>query len=214
MESQRTNGAGDEMVVDATAVEEPPAPSTQLVRRERRSEVLHPLDRAQLVASFREYQELCRELLDESDYQSYRGREKLENDLRATAATRAKNRAISDLHAAEQMGGPQPTASAASGSPPTPNPHGASGRATAGARGIADGELANLIRAAAGSARIADERAAPRLATLLERITEPIAQQTVELIDMLHPAGEHHHDEGGTVSVDFAAFDPDAAEAA
>jgi len=55
-----------EEIIDATIVEPGPAPdpragrSMQLVRRERRSEVLRPLDREQLVASFREYQELCR----------------------------------------------------------------------------------------------------------------------------------------------------------
>jgi hypothetical protein len=159
-----------EEIVDATVVETPPAPdprplaSVALVARERRSEVLRPLDREQLVAS---YQELCKQLLDESDYQrdgdrrfkkksAWRklatafdldvelirehverdhsglpvraaviaraiapsgrfqdgdgycsideprfeksgGRRKLENDLRTTATTRAKNRAISDL---------------------------------------------------------------------------------------------------------------------
>jgi hypothetical protein len=64
-----------EEIVDATLVDTPPlseprpARSMQLVRRERRSEVLRPLDREQLVASFREYQELCKQLLDDSDYQ-------------------------------------------------------------------------------------------------------------------------------------------------
>ena len=162
---------GDE-VIDATVVESPPAPDprparTRALRRERRSEVLRPLDREQLVTSFREYQELCKELLDDSDYQrdgnrkfkkksAWRklatafdldvelirehverdqngtpvraaviaraiapsgrfqdgdgycsideprfdksgGRKKIENDLRTTATTRAKNRAISDL---------------------------------------------------------------------------------------------------------------------
>ena len=162
-----------EEIVEGTVVETPPGPdprparSMQLVSRERRSEVLRPLDREQLVASFREYQELCKQLLDESDYQrdgerkfkkksAWRklatafdldvelirehverdhtglpiraaviaraiapsgrfqdgdgycsideprfekaaGRRKIENDLRTTAATRAKNRAISDL---------------------------------------------------------------------------------------------------------------------
>ena len=162
---------GDE-IVDGTVVEPPlapdprPAPS-QLLRRERRSEVLRPLDREQLVTSFREYQELCKQLLDDSDYQrdgnrkfkkksAWRklatafdldvelirehverdhngtpvraaviaraiapsgrfqdgdgycsideprfdksgGRKKIENDLRTTATTRAKNRSISDL---------------------------------------------------------------------------------------------------------------------
>ena len=180
MTDETMNGTVEGMVVEASAIDEPAAPSTQLVRRERRSEVLHPLDRHQLVASFREYQELCKELLDDSDYQAYtqrerdthgnwqtvekrfkkksawrklatafdldvqivhsevqrdphgealrasviaraitpsgryqdgdghcsateprflkdRGREKLENDLRGTATTRAKNRAIADL---------------------------------------------------------------------------------------------------------------------
>jgi hypothetical protein len=77
MDSQRTNGAGEPSVIEGTAIEDSPAPSTELVRRERRSEVLHPLDRQQLVASFREYQELCKELLDDSDYQEYTRREKV-----------------------------------------------------------------------------------------------------------------------------------------
>jgi hypothetical protein len=64
-----------EEIVEGTVIEAPPAPdprparSMELVRRERRSEVLRPLDREQVVASFREYQELCKQLLDESDYQ-------------------------------------------------------------------------------------------------------------------------------------------------
>src|SRR5436309_12730725 len=78
MEDQRSNGASETIVVDATAVEDPPVASTELVRRARRSEVLHPLDRQQLVASFREYQELCRELLDDSDYQEYTQRAKVD----------------------------------------------------------------------------------------------------------------------------------------
>lgn len=170
-----------ELVVDAELVDDDPtppapqtAPSTALVRRERRSEVLHPLDVDQLAASFEEYQQLLPRLLKASDYQDA-GRDrdgnprrfvkksgwrkiatafdldvilvsdeverdtegrvlrakviaraiapsgrtmdgdgycaadesrftsgkgdtsKLENDLRATATTRAKNRAIADL---------------------------------------------------------------------------------------------------------------------
>jgi hypothetical protein len=78
MEIQKTNGASDTVVVDAVAVEDAvPVSSTELARRTRRSEVLHPLDREQLVASFREYQELCRELLDETDYQEYSQRAKV-----------------------------------------------------------------------------------------------------------------------------------------
>lgn len=143
------------------------AASTQVVRRERGSEVIRPLDTAQLVESFAAYQDLLTSLLAESDYQkagekkfvkksgwrkiaaafdldvqvitstverdgdgnplraeviaraiapsgramdgdgycsvdesrfkSASGKQKLENDLRATATTRAKNRAISDL---------------------------------------------------------------------------------------------------------------------
>jgi hypothetical protein len=163
-----------EAIVDAEVVEEPVAqesPSTQLVRRERRSEVLRPLDPETLLKSFEEYQGLLQRLLTDEDWQGrpnkqgsfvkkkgWRkiatafdldvtvipgmsrierdedgapiraevwmraiapsgrtmdgdgycsvteprfaqagGRQKLENDLRATATTRAKNRAISDL---------------------------------------------------------------------------------------------------------------------
>jgi hypothetical protein len=165
------------MVVDAEVVDEPavaPAPepvSTELVRRERRSEVLRPLDPEMLLQSFEEYQGLLQRLLTSEDWQGKpnaqgsfvkkkgwrkiatafdldvtvipgmskierdenglpvraevwmramapsgrtmdgdgycsvteprfsqaAGRQKLENDLRATATTRAKNRAISDL---------------------------------------------------------------------------------------------------------------------
>jgi hypothetical protein len=166
-----------EAVVDAEVVGEDvtvvPAQeaSTQLVRRERRSEVLRPLDPDTLLQSFEEYQDLLQRLLTDDDWQGKpnrpgsfvkkkgwrkiatafdldvtvipgmskierdgdgspiraevwmraiapsgrtmdgdgycsvteprfaeaKGRQKLENDLRATATTRAKNRAISDL---------------------------------------------------------------------------------------------------------------------
>jgi len=163
-----------EEVVDAQVVtDEPQAPeqaapqSLALAPRQRRSEVIRPLDAGALVESFAAYQELLPRLLDASDWQSsgrdrfvkksgwrkiatafdldvirvsetverdadgtpiramavYRaiapsgrsmdgdgycsvdesrfqrsgGRQKLENDLRATATTRAKNRAIADL---------------------------------------------------------------------------------------------------------------------
>jgi hypothetical protein len=167
----------DEPIVDAEVVAEEVAvapaqeASTQLVRRERRSEVLRPLDPDTLLQSFEEYQDLLQRLLTNDDWQGKpnqrgsfvkkkgwrkiatafdldvtvipgmskiernengapiraevwmraiapsgrtmdgdgycsvteprfadaRGRQKLENDLRATATTRAKNRAISDL---------------------------------------------------------------------------------------------------------------------
>jgi len=163
-----------ETIVDAEVVGEDvspapvqEAPSTQLVRRERRSEVIKPLDVGELEESFNAYQALLPRLLAESDYQGagserfvkksgWRkiatafdldvqmirseverdesgqpiraevwaravapsgrsmdgdgycsiaesrfaragGRQKLENDLRATATTRAMNRAISGL---------------------------------------------------------------------------------------------------------------------
>jgi hypothetical protein len=166
-----------EAVVDAEVVleDEPtvePVPVTEsapmaLARRERRSEVIKPLDAGELVDSFQAYQELLPRLLDSTDYQSDgkdrfvkksgwrkiatafdldvilvrseverdehgdptraevwaraiapsgrsmdgdgycsvgekrfanpKGRQKLENDLRATATTRAMNRAISGL---------------------------------------------------------------------------------------------------------------------
>jgi hypothetical protein len=183
-----------EEIVDATLVDTPPLSdprpvrAMQLVRRERRSEVLRPLDREQLVASFREYQELCKQLLDDSDYQrdgdrtfkkksAWRklatafdldveiirehvdrdptgqpvraaviaraiapsgrfqdgdgycstdeprfekpsGRRKLENDLRATAATRAKNRAISDLLGTGEVSAEEITSDNSADGPP------------------------------------------------------------------------------------------------
>lgn len=163
--------ATDTPVVDAEIVDDAPEPtvatSTEVARRERRSEVIRPLDGRELVDSFREYQELLPRLLTDDDYQAadgkrfvkksgwrkiatafdldvqiirstverdpdgtpvraevwaraiapsgrsmdgdgycsidesrfqrQRGRQKLENDLRATATTRAMNRAISGL---------------------------------------------------------------------------------------------------------------------
>jgi hypothetical protein len=55
MTGQVTNGAGVPVVVDAVAVEDVSVASSslELARPARRSEVLHPLDRGQLVASFR-----------------------------------------------------------------------------------------------------------------------------------------------------------------
>jgi hypothetical protein len=169
---------GEEPIVDAEIVPDSDATvapvqeaSTQLVRRERRSEVLRPLDPDTLLQSFEEYQGLLQRLLTNDDWQGRpnqlgsfvkkkgwrkiatafdldvtvipgmskiereedgspiraevwiraiapsgrtmdgdgycsvteprfaeaKGRQKLENDLRATATTRAKNRAISDL---------------------------------------------------------------------------------------------------------------------
>lgn len=156
-----------DIAIDAEVVEDAPGPSTAIARRERRSEVIRPLNADQLAASFAEYQALLHKLLDDSDYQDagsdgkfpkksawrkiatafdldveligeeverdgngrilrskhtaratspsgrvmeadgyctvdeFTGRRasnpKLENDLRGTASTRAKNRAISDL---------------------------------------------------------------------------------------------------------------------
>lgn len=162
-----------ELVTDVPA-EPVPSTSVELAPRQRRSEVIRPLDAEQLVESFQAYQDLLPQLLDASDYQDagrdkngkpkkfvkksgwrkiatafdldvvrvseeverdeqgnpvrakaiYRAiapsgrmmdgdgycsvdedrfsgprgnKSKLENDLRATATTRAKNRAISDL---------------------------------------------------------------------------------------------------------------------
>jgi hypothetical protein len=52
-----------------------------------------------------------------------------------------------------------------------PNQEGLLLRATAGERAIGDGELANLIRVAAGTARIDEDRAAGQLDALLERVS-------------------------------------------
>jgi hypothetical protein len=97
------------------------------------------------------------------------------------------------------------------------SPHGPRLRAAASTRGIADGELANLIRVAAGAARTAPAQAAAQLETLLSRIKEPIAQQTLELIEMLHPASEQRTPvtgAGDAVSVDFGSIEPTDGEAA
>lgn len=155
-------------VIDGEVIEAAPVETTAVVRRERRSEVMRPLDAGELVDSFHAYQELLPRLLEASDYQQASGRRfvkksgwrkiatafdldvilvadeverdengrairakviaraiapsgrtmdgdgycsisesrfsssradlsKLENDLRTTATTRAKNRAIADL---------------------------------------------------------------------------------------------------------------------
>lgn len=62
--------------IDATAVEEPidepqhhEPVSTAVVRRERRSEVIRPLDTGALVESFKAYQDLLPQLLSTEDYQ-------------------------------------------------------------------------------------------------------------------------------------------------
>jgi hypothetical protein len=56
-----------EQILDAEVVAEPI--SLELARRERRSEVIKPLDATQLVESFAAYQELLPQLLVDSDYQ-------------------------------------------------------------------------------------------------------------------------------------------------
>ena len=93
------------------------------------------------------------------------------------------------------------------------NPHGSRVRTLANARGVAPAELANLIRVAAGSSRIAADKAAGQLPELLARIAEPVATQTLELIEMLHPAaGRTEPGDGGTViGVDFDRFEPPSA---
>ena len=86
-------------------------------------------------------------------------------------------------------------------------------RSLANARGVGPAELANLIRVAAGGSRIADEKAAGQLEEMLAKLTEPIAKQTLELIEMLHPAGEQPEagEPGTVINVDFDAFDPPSA---
>jgi hypothetical protein len=91
-DTARKQRAIDAITVEGTAVDDVPVPSTQLVRRERRSEVLRPLDRGQLVASFRDYQELCRELLDDSDYQDYTQRERDPSGVWQTVQKRFKKK--------------------------------------------------------------------------------------------------------------------------
>ena len=76
------------------------------------------------------------------------------------------------------------------------NPQGLQVQSLANERGVTSAKLANLIRVAAGGNRIAEEKAAGQLREMLQRITEPIAEQTVELIEMLHPAGEQHASAG------------------
>ena len=93
------------------------------------------------------------------------------------------------------------------------NPHGSRVRTLANAHGVESAELANLIRVAAGTNRIAAEQAAGQLPALLERITEPIATQTLELIETLHPAaGRNAPGDGATViGVNFDRFEPPSA---
>jgi hypothetical protein len=66
----------DGIVIDTSDMDHP-APvsvvsdqSTAVVRRERRSEVIRPLNADELVESFAQYQELLPKLLDDSDYQA------------------------------------------------------------------------------------------------------------------------------------------------
>jgi hypothetical protein len=165
-------------------------PSTAIARRERRSEVIRPLDPESLVDSFKAYQELLPRLLDASDWQGTPGARgsfvtksgwrkiatafdldvevsrwhverddagrplrvevlacaiapsgrsmqgdgycsldeftgkrrndpKLENTMRGTATTRAKNRAISDLVGMGQVSAEEVTAG---GGQPDPGP--------------------------------------------------------------------------------------------
>jgi hypothetical protein len=165
--------ASDPATTEADPVEPPAAATTALVRVQRAEGTLMPLPAAQVVEGMRAYQQLLRELLEPSDWQthdkngrpldrpflkksgwrkiarafnlsferihshvdrdedgtpvraevwiravapngqygdgdgycsvdegrfkSWRGRQKLENDLRTTATTRAKNRSIADL---------------------------------------------------------------------------------------------------------------------
>lgn len=189
--------------VDATAEEVTSEPhvGTELARRERRSEVIRPLNADQLAESFAEYQSLLPKLLNDSDYQDAgkdkhgnprrfvkksgwrkiatafdldvqiirstierdehgkparaevwaraiapsgrsmdgdgycsveeerfgkpgeeqwkidKARAKLENDLRATATTRAKNRAISDLVGMGEVSAEEVSAGHASAAP-------------------------------------------------------------------------------------------------
>lgn len=189
--------ATDTQVLDAEIVPEdaPAATSTDVVRRERRSEVIRPLDAGQLVESFQLYQQLLPRLLVDSDYQaadgkrfvkksgwrkiatafdldvvrvddgverdesgspirawavyraiapsgrsmdgdgycsidesrfnSSRGRQKLENDLRATATTRAMNRAISGLVGMGEVSAEEVSAGAdPQATPPVPRAEG------------------------------------------------------------------------------------------
>jgi hypothetical protein len=176
-EPEQTTEVVDAEVIADTPADRPAPPTTavgaELAPRQRRSEVIRPLDTDALIDSFRAYQEMLPRLLDESDYQVFGrnrdgtpkrfpkksawrkigtafdldvqiirsevergpegqpvraevwaraiapsgrfmdgdgycaieeerfarsdGRKKLENDLRATATTRAMNRAISGL---------------------------------------------------------------------------------------------------------------------
>jgi hypothetical protein len=60
----------DGEIVDTPPEQTPPPPSSHaLARRERRGEVLRPLDAQALVDSFHEYQRLLPRLLEPSDYQ-------------------------------------------------------------------------------------------------------------------------------------------------
>ena len=99
---------------------------------------------------------------------------------------------------------------APNGEAPGPNPHGARLRQTAAARGVSDGELANLIRNAVAQGPIPAERARTALPEMLARITEEISERTVELVEMFYPpAGPSSKaGSGEATSVDFGALEP------
>jgi hypothetical protein len=111
-----------------------------------------------------------------------------------------------------------PAVATAPSSPPpaaSGNPHGARLPAIAAARGVEDAELANLIRNAVAQGAIPADRARNALPEMLARITEEIAERTVELLDMFHPAAEGPREERPvapeTTSVDFGALEPPCA---
>jgi len=86
--------------------------------------------------------------------------------------------------ASETAASTEPSAAAQSSSspPPTGNPYGARLQGLATARGVEDAELANLIRNAVAQGPIPAERACQALPIMLERVSEEIADRTVELL--------------------------------
>jgi hypothetical protein len=93
---------------------------------------------------------------------------------------------------------------------PAANPHGERLRNTAATRGVSDADLANMTRNAVGQGPIPSERARAALPTMLNRISEQIAERTLELLDTFHPADATAPEpaSGGVTSVDFGELEP------
>jgi hypothetical protein len=89
------------------------------------------------------------------------------------------------------------------------NEHGMLVRQIAKVRGVGDVELANLMVTAAGGQPISAHRALTVLPGLLERVSEPIALRTLELIEQHHPPAAQQAPQRSEVhGEDFASYQP------